>query len=498
MSLIESLIETPVADLARRSEEIDCLVVGSGTAGTSTALALAENEYRVVLLEAGPLLLLDHVGNAVFARRREILAAINRSVSYETAWACDGEEPGNGPRSWIGRGWSLVGGRTVFWSGCAPRFNDWDFEDWPLRPADMEPFYCRAEELLAVSADPAGKRPAFFDSSCQEKIIAALAREGLPARPAPLAVDTRAARNGRLSAGFDSAASRLVRSERLAPFGPRGSVALASQTVVTRLRMRGERIDAVEVVDRRTGGEHVLRPRHVALAGGAIQSTRLALASGLSRTSPDVGRYLCDHIFYQGLIEIDAPAADGGFSVFADATRERRFHVQIQGPFQETWYSPLDPLFWLDCDPAGRFLAIACFGVASSERDNRMVDVHCTGRDDPGMTGFRILYRRSDEDRAVIAHMHETVDRIARCLGGRLVRGEVHSPGAALHEVGGLRMATGASEGVTDSYGRFRDIANLSVADASAWRSQGSANPYLTITAWSLRHAEALAAALGR
>lgn len=498
MSLIESLIETPVADVARRSEEIDCLVVGSGTAGTTTALALAEREYRVVLVEAGPLLLLDHVGNATFRRRREVLAAINRSVGYETAWAYDGEEVDNGPRSWTGRGWSLVGGRTVFWSGCAPRFNDWDFDDWPLRPADMEPYYRRAEELLAVSAGAAGERPALFDSSYQEQVVAALAREGLPARPAPLAVDTRAARNGRLPTGFDSAASRLVRSERVGPFGPRGSVGLVARTVVTRLRIRGEEIDAVEVVDLRTGGDHVLRPRHVVLAGGAVQSTRLALASGLSRASPDVGHYLSDHIFYQGLIELGAPGADGGLSVFADATRERRFHIQIQGPFRETWYTPLDPVFWLDCDPAGNFLAIACFGVASSERDNRMVDVHATGRDDTSLTGFRILYRRSDKDRAVIAHMHETVDRVARSLGGRLVRGEVHPPGAALHEIGGLRMAAGAAEGVTDSFGRFRRIANLSVADASAWRSQGSANPYLTITAWSMRHAKALAAALGQ
>ena len=76
------------------------------------------------------------------------------------------------------------------------------------------------------------------------------------------------------------------------------------------------------------------------------------------------------------------------------------------------------------------------------------------------------------------------------------MRSQINPPGAALHEIGGLRMSEEPGVGVTDTFGRFWTLPNLSVADSAVWPSQGSANSYLTITAWSLRHAEGVLARL--
>jgi choline dehydrogenase-like flavoprotein len=495
MSALDFMIESPIAAVAADSKAIDCLIIGSGTAGTTTALVLAAHGYRVVILEAGPLLMLDHVGNASFRRRDALLLKINDAVSYDTSWLSDADiDDGRyETRASNNKGWSLVGGRTVFWSGCAPRFNEWDFERWPISYYDMAPFYDEAEELIRVSGGNNPDRPSFFRSAGQDQAIEALCRAGLSARPAPLALDTRRVGNGHVRGGFDSAVNRLLESEYLTPFGETPGLSLVTQAIAVRLRTRSDQVDAVDVLDRRSGATFSLAPRHVVLAGGAIQSTRLALASGLDKESPDIGHYISDHIFFQGVIKLAAPIADPAMSIFVDATTDRPFHIQIQGPFQETWYTPLNPTFWLDCDPKGLYLVIACFGISTVERQNRVVLVGRGDRDFGGMRDYCVAYDRSAGDRDVIAEMNETLLRVARVLGGQILRSEVNSPGAALHEIGGLRMAGDAEHGVTDSYGRFWRLRNLSVADSGAWPSQGAANPYLTITAWSLRHARALA-----
>ena len=58
-----------------------------------------------------------------------------------------------------------VGGTTMHWAGCCPRFKDWEFRnrsehgpidgasllDWPIGLADLEPYYDRAEDKLGVT-----------------------------------------------------------------------------------------------------------------------------------------------------------------------------------------------------------------------------------------------------------------------------------------------------------------------------------------------------------
>jgi choline dehydrogenase-like flavoprotein len=88
--------------------------------------------------------------------------------------------------------------------------------------------------------------------------------------------------------------------------------------------------------------------------------------------------------------------------------------------------------------------------------------------------------------------MIDSMPAIAEALDADVVRVKENPPGSALHEIGGLRMGTDPDTSITDPDGRFWRYKNLYCHDSSTWRSQGAANPYLTITACSLRLARKL------
>jgi len=499
---LEAAIETPLAEVARQAGALDCLVVGSGTAGVTTALALAERGFRSVVLEAGPLLLLQHLGELRLGGGAALHGAINESVRYPVAWA---EAQAADAPAHETSGWAAVGGRSLFWTGMAPRPNPWDLDDWPLDFAELLPWLEQAEGLIGVTA-PAP--PA--EGSVAARACRTLAAAGYPARPAPLAAardevpggvpgDAPGTTPGRRAARFDSAVARLLASDHFGRLETGAGVALAAQAEALRLEVEGSRVTGLVVRDRRSGRTEILRGPPVVLAGGALQSTRLALASGLDAIDPAVGRGVRDHLFVQTTARRSAPGeADGtgeGLSLFLDALPERPFHVQVQGWFEQDWYRQSHSTLWLEAGAGGRHLMLAAFGVAAAEGHGRLdPDAARAG----GMAGLRVLHRRGAADRRRLEEMRDALERVAAALGAEALRSRVHPPGGALHEIGGLSMGAKPAAGVTDPFGRFRRLDGLSVADAACFPSQGSANPYLTITAWSLRHAAALADTLPR
>jgi len=492
---LDAVFESPISDVARASSDIDCLVIGSGTAGVSTALLLADRGCRVVILEAGPLRLLSHIGNLRLADTTGLASRMSDTVTIPTRWMTPRQAQSDADvpaiPAWIG-----VGGRTVFWTGTAPRYKSWDFDDWPIAADDMVPYYDQAERLMKVSGNGNEDQPPFYRSVGQKLAIERLTAAGLPARPTPVGIDTHRAR--RLGAGFDSSASRLLASEHLGKFADGAAVSLVTQAIAVKLQTERDRIGSVVVLDRRSGNTLLLHPRHVVLAAGAVQSARLALASGLDRLSPLVGHYVNDHLFVQSTAEFPTARDDANMNVMVDATPERPFHLQIQGPFKGTWYHQSNSTMWVNCNPDGTHMMMAAFGVGSVEKDNRIVLTGEGSAEYGGMQGFRVIYERTPRDEQRLAAMQATLDEAAIALGSTPGKTQINPPGSALHEIGGLRMADNPAHGVTDPYGRFWRVENLSTADASAFPSQGSANPYLTITAWSLRHADALARSLSK
>ena len=475
---------------------VDCLVIGSGTSGVTAAIELANHGLRVAILEAGPLVLTEHVGSGPLANREDFVPKIHDHVRYGTLWtSSEGEAAArSGLAQPNNNAWSVVGGRTILWGGCTPRFLDGDFADWPYGAEELRPWYEQAERLICVSGgDVEGTLPPLMTHAAQDRLIARLQAANLPATTAPLGIDTSAVRDGRMSMGFDSSVSRLLRSPHFGRFEDGAPLSLAADTAVIRLIADGSRISAVSVRDQRSGDVVDIRARQVILAGSCVQSVRLAMASGLHQGEPLMGRYMGDHLFRQAVFKMPAPIGERSLYIFVPPTPDRPYHAQLQGMFPETWYSPLHATVWLDGHPEGQYILFYCFGISKAGRDGRLV--LRSGGDNP-LQDYYVVNDRSPDDLETLAGMSRFTASVADALGAELVRTQENGPGGALHEFGGLRMGTDPAASVTNPDGRFWRFGNLTCVDAAIWPHQGSANSYLTITAVALRNASRLAAGM--
>jgi choline dehydrogenase-like flavoprotein len=142
---------------------------------------------------------------------------------------------------------------------------------------------------------------------------------------------------------------------------------------------------------------------------------------------------------------------------------------------------------WLEHHEEGTNILFYCFGIGSVEKNNRVVLLDGGNCARGGKSDYCVIYDHSEKDKQLIKTMIDGMPKVAKALGAEVVRVKENPPGSALHEIGGLRMGKDPATSVTDPNGRFWRYQNLYVADSSTWRNQGAANPYLTITACSLR-----------
>lgn len=490
---LSAVFETPVDALAEAGAH--CLVVGSGTSGVTAAIELARRGLRVAIVEAGPFVMAEHIGSGPFADQHRMVPRIHDLVRRRTVWTGSANEAAakEGRVETNNNAWEVVGGRTLFWGGCTPRFIDSDFHDWPYDAAAFRPWYERSEQLISASGYPAATNevPHFIGDT--GPLIGRLAAAGITATAPPLGIDTRAVRDGRMSRGFDSSIARLLRCPQFGCLADSAPLTLTAECAAVDLLMEGAAVRGVRVLDRRSGRMLDIRAQEVILAGGAVQSTRLALAAGLDRIDPLVGRHVGDHLFVQAVLKMPEPLHRKSVYVFIPPLPDRPYHVQMQGMFGDVWYSPLDATMWLDGQPDGDTLLYYCFGISHAPEDARVV---LTGNAADPLRGYVVISDRTPEDLATLEAMEAFTHRVGAALGARVARVERHPAGSALHEFGGLRMGTDPSASVTDPDGRFRRVANLTCVDSAIWPSQGSANSYLTITATALRNASMLAGRL--
>ena len=129
-------------------DSYDLVLVGTGFASAfflQRYLARAKKKVRVLVLERGVL----HEHAVHMTQRLAITAESQKEIHNRT--------PG---KPWVFE--LTFGGGSNCWFGTTPRMTAEDFKlfstwgqgrDWPIGYDDLEPFYCDAEDLIAVSGD---------------------------------------------------------------------------------------------------------------------------------------------------------------------------------------------------------------------------------------------------------------------------------------------------------------------------------------------------------
>ena len=146
----------------KTSDEVDFVIIGSGAAGGILAKELSTNGFRVVVLEQGPYLSeADYTHNEIKVLGEDLLT--NHPKLQPTTFRKTPQDKAKQQRALVyGRS---VGGTSVHFTANFWRFHEIDFiergkvgaipganlVDWPIRYADLEPYYTKVEWEIGVS-----------------------------------------------------------------------------------------------------------------------------------------------------------------------------------------------------------------------------------------------------------------------------------------------------------------------------------------------------------
>ena len=541
-------------EILQRGPVHDVVVIGSGASGAMTAHALVGHGVRVLMLDAGWKFDRSESWAHVLPfeadrRRREGEASPRyRLDDREQPYLTPEGRPFQLWRTW---GW---GGKTNVWGRVSLRMSDLDFTGperegwgipWPVRYADIAPYYDRVEQLIGVTGgdDDSDSLPGSrhhlppVKPRCAEVILSrAAGRLGIPAVPIRRAVLTRphggraachycgSCGSGCRTASFFNATDYL-----LMPALETGRLEIVSGAVAARLLTGDDgRADGVQYFERESGAERAVRARTVVVAASAMDSTRILLNSrsrrhpaGLGNGSDQLGRNYCEQVrfhrfgflpqlFGQGYTNDDGI---GGGHVYIPRFNHRLTGLDYVGGFgiqlwgngcQTTGVNVAERL------PGHEFgagfkrrvrerypglAALHPYGEILPRPDNR-VTVDDARTDRYGVPLMRIDVTFGDNERRMVRHMHEVADEILHTAEAEMVPSspdEHDPPGAAIHEHGTVRMGDDPARSVLNRFNRMHEVDNVLVVDGSSFTSASEKNPTLTILALAWRAGDYLA-----
>ncbi|GAC1660496.1 MAG: GMC family oxidoreductase [Candidatus Acidiferrum sp.] len=554
------------------AKKYDAIVIGSGITGGLAAKELTEKGLQTLVLEAGrPIVPEEDYAEHVPVWEMPFRGMGNRQQFAKdqpiqsTCYACDEmgskffvndndhpytTDPAK-PFRWI-RG-HQVGGRSIMWGRQCYRWSDLDFEanvregvgcDWPVRYADIAPWYDYVEDFIGVSGQalglpqlPDGKFLPPMELNCAEHVVQdAVAKYFGDDRILTIgraAVLTRTHRGraachqcGPCERGcitrsyFSSVNASLPAAEKTGKLTLRPYSAVHSLIFDPGTR----RVTGVRVVDAQSGKALEFHSRIIFLCASTIGSARVLLNSatrefpnGLANSSGELGHNLMDHIMGGG-----ASGTIPGYEdriVFGrrpNGTYMPRFrNVKTKSPhflrgygFQggatrQTWARGFEQTgFGADFKnsisrPGPWRFSFYGFGECLPNHSN-FVELDKDKRDSWDMPIVKIHCEWRENETALQKDMSISAAEMLSAAGAFNIEPFVEAdnpPGFAIHEMGTARMGRDPKTSVLNGWNQAHDVKNLFVTDGSFMASSSCVNPSLTYMAFTARacdHAVAL------
>lgn len=552
---------------AKKSNTYDAIVVGTGISGGWAAKELTEKGLKTLVLERGrdvqhvkdyPTMLKEpwELPNADRLTPEDLKLY---PVQARTKWlgqsnkhwfVKDAESPYTEvkPFDWI-RGYH-VGGRSIMWGKQTYRLSDLDFEanakegiavDWPVRYADLAPWYDYVESYIGVSGQPEGlphlpdgKFLPPMELNCVEEVLRDKVSEKFNGRKitigrvahvtAPLAHDpSRGVCQSRNLCGrgcpygayFSSNASTLPAAMKT------GNMTLRPHSIVHSViydEKKGKAI-GVKVIDAQSHEEIDFFANVIFLNASTLGSTFILLNSissrfpnGMGNGSGQLGRNLMDHQYRVG--------ADAEFEGFEDmyyigrrpngiyiprfrniGNDKRTDYVRgfgYQGAAsREDWTRGVQELAFGEelknalTAPGPWRLGITGFGECLPYQDNQ-VTLNTSKKDPFGLPTLNIDADWHDNEKIMRKDMKDAAAEMLEAAGFKNVTtfDSPNSMGLGIHEMGTARMGRDAKTSVLNKWNQLHEVPNVFVTDGSAMTSSACQNPSLTYMALTARAAD--------
>jgi len=549
----------------------DAIVIGSGITGGWAAKELTEKGLETLVIERGRNVehrkdyITEHKPGWEFPLRNARLAVGTQGAEQYPIQARTGQfhesvkhffikdhrNPyvEDKPFTWI-QG-DQVGGKSLIWGRQVYRWSDLDFEanlrdghgvDWPIRYADVAPWYSYVERFIGVSGEklglpqlPDGEFQPPMEMNAGEKFVKVGLERAFPDRRLTIgrvAILTQAL-NGRLpchycgpcergcSTGsyFSSQASTLPAARAT------GRLTIVPDSVVHSLIYDAakHRVTGVRVVDTTTKHTREYSGRLVFLCASSLATARVLLNSksptfpnGLANSSGVLGHYLMDHHFrvgasgaIEGLLDryYQGNRPNGIYiprfrNLGDDASRRadyvRGFGYQ-GGAGRQAWARGAgEPGFGVALkrklhDPGRWSMGMTAFGECLPREDNYAALSDQT--DEFGIPVLRIHCTWGDNELAMRKDMAASAAEMLEAAGVKDVRtydanregGLGAEPGLGIHEMGTARMGRDPKTSVLNAHNQAHDVPNLFVTDGACMASSSCVNPSITYMALTAR-----------
>lgn len=548
----------------------DAIVIGSGISGGISAKELCERGLKVLLLERGKKI--EHVTDYNDTQMPWELPNENRIPEEELArdypvqrqcyavneatkqfWVKDSQhpysQPADKPFSWI-RGYHL-GGRSIMWGRQSYRLSEMDFEanardghgvDWPIRYADIAPWYSHVEKFVGVAGTkeglpqlPDGEFLPPFDLNDGEKLFKAAVEAKFPGRKVIVGRNANLSvpQEQHLELGRGACQNRSI-CERGCSFGANytslsgalpaaertGNLTIVTDAIVHSLVQDPAtgRITAVKVIDAKTKEGRTYEAKVFFLNASAIGSAAILLNSrneanprGLCNKSDQVGRNLMDHMYalttagimprfptdtyYKG-------RRPTGIYIprFRNVTEEADGYVRgygYQGGVMRIGGKPQasQPGIGQELKERGRKLGpwmafISGFGEMLPNPENR-VTLNEGKTDEWGIPTLHIECAHGPNEAKMAKQILDDGRAMIEAAGGMVISqaSEPGPPGLGIHEMGTARMGRDPMTSVFNGFNQAHEAPNLFCTDGAVMTSNGCQNPSLTYMALSARAA---------
>ena len=526
---------------ANSTRHFDAIVIGAGMFGGYCADKIfrfgAPNNLKVLVLDAGAHLVPTHVQNLPNAGLNvpgPINPANDPGVAREIVWGI----PWRSNVDFIGQAY-CIGGKSLYWGGWCPRLLATDLAAWPPPVATyLTQNYPLLEQQTGVDIKTDFIQGSLFNllkqrtsTIVQNNSVANLDGVADP----PLAVQGQAPASGLFSFDKYSSINLLIQAAREASgqLDPQRRLFVVPNAHVTRLQTSGGTVSSLEVFVNGVHQSLLISPNcAVILAMGTVESTRLALisfpTSGNNPAQELMGRNLMAHWRSNIFVQIKRSAFDPantlpttvqtGALLVRGSTPQGKFHVQVTasadpgGNSDDLLFSMIPDIDLLNSTLANQqanAISLGFRGVSQLFGDQASSVPNSAGRwinlspfefDEFGMPRAYVRLTSTPAEDALANAMDAAILGLANQLAGNnpanitITSRNRDGLGTTYHEAGTLWMGTNPATSVTDTNGRFHNVANAFCADQSLFVTVGSVNPTLTGLVLSRKVAEAAVA----